>query len=50
MRDIRTDIRTDEGDSKVPSTDGGETKNQINLMNQSEEKLEKPHFKRISGD
>ena len=40
----QTDGRTDEGDSKGPSTDGGETKNQTIPMNQSEEKLEKPNF------
>ena len=39
-----TDGRTDEGDSKGPSTDGGETKNQTILVNQSEEKWEKPNF------
>ena len=33
-----TDGKTDEGDSKGPSTDGGETKNQTIPMNQSEEK------------
>ena len=36
--------RTNQGDSKDPSTDGGETKNWTIPMNQSEEKWEKPHF------
>ena len=40
----RTNVRTDEGDSKGPSTDGGETKNRTIPVNQSEEKWEKPHL------
>ena len=44
MCDGRTEKWTHEGDSKGPSTDGGETKNQTNPMNQSEEKSKKPHF------
>ena len=49
----RTYIRTDEGDSKRPSTDGGETKNQTIPVNQSEESgknLILSLFKRIKGD
>ena len=40
----RTYGRTNEDDPKGPSTDGGETKNHIILMNQSKEKWGKPHF------
>ena len=43
--EIHTDRRMDEGDSKGPSTDGGETKNQTIQMNQSEEKWENLIFK-----
>ena len=43
--DGHTDRQTDEGDSKGPSTDAGETKNQIIPMNQSKEKQENLIFK-----
>ena len=46
---IRMDIRTDEGNSKGPSTDGGETKNQTIPVNQSEEKWENLIFEGIKG-
>ena len=40
----RTNVRMNGGESKGPSTDGGETKNQTIPMHESEDKWEKPHF------